>query len=514
MREVVEALRFVLGEQAHDPHSWADMNEYFSMIVAGRHDEELAETFFNSASRRIFGTAGVSPGIEFLDFRKGPAIGERSPLFRRYYRVEGSERLIREILDDLPFRARFEDIARDARLGGARLDAQLEERGLLDGRPMAIELLDVILFRNKGAYLVGRIRAGRETLPLALPLEHPPQGVRLDAVLTRTPEVSIVLSFTRSYFHVDTEQHRDVIGFLSSILPEKPLAELYTSLGYHKHGKTLLYRDLRRHLAESDEQFVVARGAKGLVMEVFTLPSYDVVFKVIRDRFPYPKKTTRQRVMDSYKLVHRHDRVGRLVEAQEFEKLKFHRRRFDPEFLERLLKGCSRTCSMEGDDVVIGHLYTERRVTPLDIYVKEASPADAEAAVVDYGFAIKDLAAAGIFPGDLLLKNFGVTRNRRAVFYDYDEISLLSDCRFRRIPEARHIEDEMSDEPWFRVNEGDIFPEEFVRFLGLSRKLREVFTAWHADLFDVDFWQEMQERVGRNEMPDVIPYWPESRLHS
>ncbi len=505
--------RALLGDRLRDAGVWEPLHESFAALIAGRHDEELAETYFNSATRKIFEHAGVIPGIEFLDYRKPPLPLEshRAPIFRRYLPVEGAEELIREILADLSFAHHFADLNDDARLAGRKLEEQLAEARLAL-RGLEAEVLAPVFFRNKGAYVVGRLVRGDRSLPFALALTHPDEGITVDAVLTRTAEVSVVFSFTRSYFHVEVEQHRELIAFLRSILPEKPVAELYTAIGHHKHGKTLLYRDLMRHLAESDDQFVFARGTRGLVMEVFTLPSYDVVFKVIRDRFPHPKRTTRERVMRSYHLVHRHDRVGRLVDAQEFEHLAFDRARFDPALLEELLRCASRTVHLEGDRVVIGHLYSERRVVPLDLYVREATEEAAREAVLDYGVAIKDLSAANIFPGDLLLKNFGVTRNRRAVFYDYDEISLLTDCNFREVPQARSWEDELENEPWFPIAENDVFPEEFPRFLGLAEPLRSEFTRAHGDLFTCAYWRRMQERTREGELVDVIPYREESRI--
>ena len=295
-------------------------------------------------------------------------------------------------------------------------------------------------------------------------------------------------------------------------MPRKRTAELYISLGYTKHGKTELYRELRRHLAVSPDRFVFARGTPGLVMVVFTLPGFDIVVKVIRDRFGAPKTITRDRVLNRYRLVFRHDRAGRLVDAQEFEHLSLPRDRFDPELLEYLSTECARTVTVDVDTVTISHAYLERRVTPLDVYLREARTEDAERAIDDYGQAIKDMAASGIFPGDMLLKNFGVTRHGRVVFYDYDELQTLAECRFRRLPEPADPMEAMSAEPWFSVGPEDIFPEEFRRFLGLSGRLREIFEDKHADLFDPVTWQEWQRRVATGERMEIFAYRDDVRL--
>jgi isocitrate dehydrogenase kinase/phosphatase len=324
--------------------------------------------------------------------------------------------------------------------------------------------------------------------------------------------VHVVFSFARSYFHADTGRPTAAIDFLRTLMPAKPIHELYTSLGHNKHGKTELYRALVRQLASGATRFEPAEGVKGLVMCVFTLPDPNVVFKVIRDEFGASKTVTRDSVREKYRLVFRMDRVGRLVDAQEFEDLTVPRDRFDPALLGELKRDAGSAVADDGRMVVVRHLYTERRLRPLDLYLRESDREAADAAIVDYGNAIKDLACANIFPGDLLLKNFGVSRHGRVIFYDYDELSLLTDVRFRTLPTARYDEDELSADPWFSVNEGDVFPEEFLPFLVPAGPLRDTFLDTHGDLFGVRFWRDMQERQKAGDVPDFFPYPASRRL--
>jgi isocitrate dehydrogenase kinase/phosphatase len=355
---------------------------------------------------------------------------------------------------------------------------------------------------------------GSRLIPLVLALLNTPQGIRIDAVLWQESDVSILFSFARSYFHVTVDRPYDLVRFLQSMMPRKRIAELYISLGYNKHGKTELYRHLLHHLASTNEQFELAKGERGMVMSVFTMPGYDVVFKLIKDHFAYPKNNTRQGVMDKYHLVFRHDRAGRLVDAQEFEHLQFDRQRFSVELLDELQRVAGQTVTIVGNQVVIKHAYVERRMVPLDIFLRQADDEAACAAVIDYGQAIKDLAASNIFPGDMLLKNFGVTRHGRVIFYDYDELSLLTDCHFRAMPHSRTYEDELSPQPWFTIGELDIFPEEFHRFLGLRRPLQDILMAHHADLFTVPFWRQIQERLVAGEVIHVFAYEQRKRLRA
>jgi isocitrate dehydrogenase kinase/phosphatase len=507
--EVVAQIRALLGPALKDRELWAAMKAAYSPLGAARADVELAETFFNSVTRRIFATVGVDPAIEFVgsDFAElalqDPPGAE--PVFRSYIAAAGLRTIVRTILNDFRFAVPCEDFERDVELVAGAIEVQLTE-AWGDARHEAIELVRAPFYRNKAAYLIGRIRRDGRSLPLILPLLNGAQGVFADTVLLSEDEASIVFSFTRSYFHVEVERPGALVAFLKTLMPLKRLAELYIAIGYHKHGKTELYRDLLAHLARSDDCFEIARGEKGLVMVVFTMPTYDVAFKIIRDTFAHPKRTTRAAVMNRYQLVFRHDRAGRLVDAQEFEHLEFDRERFAPRLLDELLRVAAATVRVDGERVIVRHLYTERRVTPLNVYLREADPEAAREAVIDYGRAIKDLAASNIFPGDLLLKNFGVTRHGRVVFYDYDELCLLTECNFRALPQARHPDDELQSEPWFYVGPSDVFPEEFGRFLGLPEEQAAVFLERHGDLLGVEFWQEMQARHQAGEIVDLFPY--------
>jgi len=383
------------------------------------------------------------------------------------------------------------------------------------GKPR-LEMIGSVFYRGRGAYLVGRAfrdSGDRAPIPIALGLRHPSDaGIDLDAILIGQTDLAILFSFTRAYFRVDTECPYELVRSLHELMPRKRLIDLYNAIGHNRHGKTEFYRDFVRHLRQSSDRFVAAEGARGMVMFVFTLPSYDVVFKLIKDHFDYPKENTRADVMRRYRLVFDHDRAGRLVEAHEFEHLRIARERFDPALLADLLREASSIVRLDGDDVVIAHTYVERRIRPLNLFLFEAEEAAVAAAGRDYGQAIKDLAASNIFPGDLLTKNFGVTRHGRVVFYDYDELCFLTDCNFRDMPQATTPEQEMAAEPWFSVRDNDIFPEEFPQFLRLPAAAQARLLERHDDLFHPAFWRNMQEKLRAGEIPELFPYREERRL--
>lgn len=521
LRELVLArltggLTIMLGDQAQNHDLWIGIKRVYAALIGQRSDVELAETFFNSATRRVLTTVGVEPALEFVWFGATTIPTGTTPVMRRYVQVGSLEAMIKAILLDYRFAVPYHDLDGDARLAAQKMASYLSSQW--DAPDFeSVEMLKSVFYRNKGAYLVGRVRKRNRIIPIILPLlnlgDAPGRGIIVDTALFGEDDASIVFSFTRSYFHVEADVPGDVVGFLKSIMPLKPVAELYIAIGYNKHGKTERYRALYRHLANSNDRFEIARGAKGMVMTVFTLPSYDMVFKIIKDRFAYPKTSTRTQVMDRYRLVFKHDRVGRMVDAQEFEHLTFNRERFSQELLDELQEVAANTVTVTGDAVIIKHMYTERRLYPLDLYIKEVALDKAKAAVIDYGHAIADLAAANIFPGDLFIKNFGVTRHGRVVFYDYDELCLLTDCNFRQMPAARDYDDEVADQPWFAVAENDIFPEEFRRFLWFPEPLRQVFAEHHGGLFTADYWQELQRRTRAGELIDFYPYDQEQRFH-
>jgi len=508
VREGLNGLHGLLGPRIADRDTWTLLRAAYADLIGERGDRDVAETFFNSFTRRLFATVGVDAGVEFVTPRGASPAAPDASLTLGFTRQGALEAMFREVLESYRFETPWDDPDGDAARIAPRVTAAGDGRGEVTG----LELARPVFFRGKGAYLVGRVLTTREPLPLVLSLRNPGGRIVVDAVLTTVDEVSIVFSFARSYFFVEMESPREVVGFLRSILPRKPLAELYNAIGWNRHGKTELYRSILHHLETSDDRFEIAPGQRGMVMAVFTLPGVDVVFKVMRDRFEPPKTVTHEEVRRKYSIVFHHDRAGRLVDAQEFEHLEFARARFDDRLLDVLTTHCAERVKVRGDRVVISHLYTERRLIPLDIYLREAEAEAAREAVIDYGQVLRDLAATNIFPGDMLLKNFGVSRNGRLIFYDYDELCRLDECRFRSLPPPRDDADEVAGEPWFYVSERDIFPQEFRNFLGLPPDLLRVFLEHHEELLGPAFWLHMQELHARGEVLDVDPYRSGRRL--
>ena len=441
-------VRFELGALATDVATWEEVKWLHAALIVDRDDCEIAETFFSSITRRVFTTVGVNSHVEYVLPEANPELrGDEQPITRCYALDAGAAPALDRLLADLAWSVPYAQLDIDVQLAAERIEIALQRAGIAHAGS-AVEALVPVFFRNKGAYVIARVKNGDEWLPLVLPLLHGPDGIVIDAVLTTSDEVSIVFGFSWSYFFVEAARPRAVVEFLASIMPLKRVDELYNAIGFNKHGKTELYRSLVAHMARPDARFDFAEGDEGLVMSVFTLPSLNVVFKIIKDRFGHPKRITRTGVLGKYHLVFVRDRVGRLADAQEFEHLAFPRRLFSDTLLAHLREVAPSIVRVEGESVIIAHLYTERRVTPLNVFLRDAAPEAAADAILDYGAAIKDLAAANIFTGDMLLKNFGVSRHGRVIFYDYDELCLLTECNIRALPQPRTDEEEMAAEPW------------------------------------------------------------------
>ncbi len=529
---------FKAGAQAMDV--WQQVKLHYIGLLVDHRQPELAETFFNSVTTKILHRTHFHNDFIFVR----PAVSteyieneepESKPTYRAWY--PSRETLgdsIAQVIASFDLQREFEDLPRDAAYVLSAFSERMAQATLRAN--FQIQVLSSLFYRNKGAYVVGKIINGFTEVPFALPILHNTHGkLRIDACLFGEDDMQMLFSFARAYFMVDMEVPSAYVQFLRSLMPRKPRAEIYNALGLAKQGKTLFYRDFLFHLRHSSDKFRIAPGIKGMVMLVFDLPSFPFVFKIIKDYYPPQKDTTREQIKGKYQLVKQHDRVGRMADTLEYSEVAFARSRFEDELIAEIQKFAPSQLEIsdrDGDgqiEVIIKHLYIERRMIPLNIYLQEAfdagganTAATGEAAdkarvqiergVVEYGNAIKDLVAANIFPGDMLWKNFGVTRNGKVVFYDYDEIEYITDCNFRRVPAARNEEEELSGEVWYSVGPKDVFPETFGPFLLGNPAVREVFMRHHGDLLDAAFWQAHKERIAAGHVHDVFPYEANKRF--
>jgi isocitrate dehydrogenase kinase/phosphatase len=509
--EAVERLQTEFDVNALSDDIWQQVKLHYIGLLTNHQQPELAETFFNSVTTKILhhryfrnDFLFVRPAVstEYIENDEPASL----PTYRAYYPTRETlrETLLR-IITNFQLKREFEDLGRDIDLvmnalhgtvGNVRLRANFQ-----------IQVLSSLFYRNKGAYLIGKIVNGFSETPIVLPILHNDHGqLVIDTALFTQDDLLILFSFARAYFMVDMAVPSAYVQFLRSLMPRKPRSEIYSALGLQKQGKNAFYRDFLYHLRHSSDSFGIAPGIKGMVMLVFDLPSFPYVFKVIKDHYPPQKDTTREQIKRKYLLVKTHDRVGRMADTLEYTSVAFPRARVSEELVAELKEFAPSQVEEDGDALIIRHLYIERRMIPLNIYLQDATREQIEHAVIEYGNAIKDLVAANIFPGDMLWKNFGVTRHGKVVFYDYDEIEYLTDCNFRKVPEPRNEEEEMSGEVWYSVGPKDVFPETFAPFLLGNPAVREVFMKHHADLLDPAFWQGCKDRILAGHVHDVFPY--------
>ena len=508
VQRIVVSARKELGPLVTDRKLWHSARRYFGKRLDNVPDAGFMKTFFNSITRRIFNTVGIDPDIEFVPSAPDEGFNPLETLTLNRYPYWGSlEKTFKTILDDFAFKTPYRDINADTRYISAQVQRYYQKNLQKQGEILRFEFINSAFFQSARAYLIGRIIQQNNVNPIIIALENANGNIQADAALLSEEEVSIALSYTRSYYFANPHSVIGAVHFLHSILPSKPIDELYTVLGRLRQGKTERYRIFSHHLQNTQDRFVHAEGDKGLVMLVFTLPSYDLVFKIIRDNFGYPKTINKEEVQNKYRLVSEHDRAGRLIDTQEFRNLEFPVNRFDEALRDDLLSEASETVRIDKDRLIIDHVYIERRVRPLNLYLKEAPRADARETILDYGQTIRDLANTNIFPGDLLLKNFGVTRHRRVVFYDYDEVALVTECDFRDIPDSDDDDDLMRSDVWFYVDKNDIFPEEFIKFLSMDADLRALFLEVHSDLLTASYWNRVKDKHIKGDIEPVIPYF-------
>lgn len=499
---------------------WREIKLHYMGLLTDHLRPELAETFFNTVCTKLLQRHYFHNDFIFVRPATATDYIERDdtpPTYRVYYPAQDGLRFtLKRIVTNFRLEAKFDDLDRDVNLVEQRMRAEFGQQKAEPNQQ--IQVLANLFYRNKAAYIIGKGINGNREFPFVVPITHIRKGeLILDTVIFDPVLIAVLFSFTRAYFMVDMEVPSAYVQFIRSILPRKPRSEIYTMLGLQKHGKTLFYRDFLHHLKYSSDQIAAAPGIRGLVMLVFALPSFPYVFKLIKDSFPPPKETTKALVKEKYLLVKNHDRVGRMADTLEYSDVAFPRARFSEDLLAEIQQFAPSLLELTRDEVVIRHLYIERRMTPLNIWISEAEQQGDQAAlelgVREYGNAIKELVGANIFPGDMLYKNFGVTRHGRVVFYDYDEIEYITDCNFRKIPEPRNEEDEMSAEPWYPIAKNDVFPEQFASFLLGNPKVKEIFLRYHADLLTADYWQGRQQRIRAGKIDDVFPYPQEIRFN-
>ena len=511
--ETVQTLATNAQVHPNNKAFWHEVKSHYVECLMNHKQPECAETFFNSVTTKVLKAEYFHN--EFIFSRpmiSTEYIDSESVTYSSYYPIrDGWHASLVKMFNDYHLARPFTDLNRDVATIIDRLH-HLDKVMFEHPRPnLQIQVVSSLFYRNKGAYILGKVINSFFEYPFVIPILHDHEGgLAADTIILDTRHINSLFSFNRAYFMIDCDVPSAVVNFLHSILPSKPKSELYNMIGLQKQGKALFARDYKQHIRHSTDEFILAPGIRGLVMLVFTLPSFPYVFKIIKDVISPPKEVDKELVQQKYQLVKKHDRVGRMADSLEFSNVNFPRSRMAQDLIDEIIRMAPSEIELTDDEVIIKHVYIERRMVPLNMYLQDATEAGdltaKDNAVIEYGHALKDLIAANIFPGDLLFKNFGVTRGGRVVFYDYDEIEYLTDCRFRPIPKPRYDDDDTAGEIWFSVDRFDVFPEEFEKFLLTDPEVKDVFMRYHADLLDWRYWKAHQERIRAGHIEDFYPY--------
>jgi len=515
VKNVSEAVRVIAYAELTCPQTWQLAKNIYGDMVQNHENKPIAHTFFNSTFGAIWDDKKIRTVHLFVlkaKYRSEPRSYES--LVSRVSLHNGFNNAVKTLITNQVFRVPFSHLERDVAtlqstlMQGAKQQCKqvYELINLNDGY---IEYANSLFFRNKACYLIGRcIAKNGDNMPFAIAILNTDEGLKLDAVMMGADQLSLLFGFARTYFMVDTDKPARYVDYLSVLMPHKQRFELFNAIGFIKHAKTEFYRhkvDTTKN-SPANFKYVKAPGTPGMVMLVFTIEGLDYVYKVIKDKFSAPKTATKAQVIDKYNFVKQADRVGRLVDTHEFRYLAFDLSRFSDELLEQMKSQIGSSIVISGKALILKHVYVERKMTPLNLYINQCDNKTLERVMHDYGKAIKELAGANIFPGDMLMKNFGVTRWGRVVFYDFDEICPLTDCNFRDVPQTQNALEELSSNSYFDIAENDIFPSQFKVFFSANDIAFNYFNNEHSNLFLATFWQSCQQQVHNGYLPDVYPY--------
>ncbi|MBF0385610.1 MAG: bifunctional isocitrate dehydrogenase kinase/phosphatase, partial [Candidatus Omnitrophica bacterium] len=528
LSKIEQDVEAMLGEKKYDRELWMEIKQSYKRYVIERYEADLAMTFFYSVMRRVFQKIGQP--IEYEDdgiLEKGPIKGYRQ-VYLTYTRKDELSRaeLIADILSELGFDEEIytpSQIETDAKKIAARIEASLKDH-LGHANFDSIEILKPVFYRNKGSYVVGRIRFGNLIIPLVISLRNErSRGIYARSIIMDDNELLAIFGGTRSGFQVEIEQYRELTDFIQTILPSRERLDIYSLLGLLQPVKVKLNHDIQRHLRESKESFVVTEGEKGWVMVVFTLPTYPYVFKVIADHSEKETFFGRDSVAGKYRMVNRMDRVGRMLNAIAFTDLRFKKDMFSKELLDELIARAPSVTAINDNEVILRQVYVERKVVPALVHLKrnKDDPKEIKRILKEFGDLIKDLAFAGIWIGDMKLKNTGITQSGRLMSFDYDELGQLTDYTF--MENAPFYSPAGEDEHWSRNSDymdkviyKKVFLYDFsviageLRGIGIANdhEYLEYFREVHADLFIESFWQDIQGKIKQGYILDYAPAMP------
>jgi isocitrate dehydrogenase kinase/phosphatase len=493
----------------HEPH-WRQVEAAYRTAVDGRYEADLALAYLHSAQRCVH--HGEWKPVEY-GFRGSHRVVPPANAVSEYFPCSWpvDPLTIQRVLQVADLAVPFCDPARDAGLIARRVNDVLADRAGAGLR--GIEMLRAGFFRNRGAYLVGRlVLKGTEHKPCVIALVNAAEGLRAEALLHAAPHVHNLCSSTEAPFQVTNRHYHELSAFLHSIMPRRPLGLHYSTIGYYHFSKVAVMNEVRRRLVHERERLSVAPGSPGTVTIAFTSPQLDYVLKVIRDQPTSGYKWDRfegvEAVLAKYKGVHEINRTGSMLDNIVYYNLRLEHAWFEPALAEELLQAAGNSVQRQGRALVFKYLIAQRKLTPLNVFLETAPAQRAERAMINLGFCIRNNAAANVFNKDFDARNYGVSRYLKIYLYDYDAVETLTDVKVRTNRDRYEGEEEIPG--WF-FEPGVVFlPEEIEAGLRVpNRALRRAFRAVHAELMTVEYWEQLQQALRAGEVPGIHAF-PES----
>ena len=505
-------LRAALPEVAEDETFWARLEARYLALIEGRYESDLAFAYIHSARRMVY--EGMWKPVEYMFLHHREPASERSAAVRIDFSIaRGADLavLVDRVLAVPRFERRWRDRAGDVRRVAERLQSIFSGGAR---RPVEIQMTDAGFYRNRGAYIVGRIVFDDSSAsPLILALLNHDVGIYVQAVLAGEADAHNLFSSTLANFHVTNSHYHELAAFLHTVMPTRRLGLHYSTIGFNHVGKVAVMHELREELATHREVFITAVGFRGSVAIGFAAPSSDYNLKVIRDvptdQYKWGEFPGIGAVLDKYRRVHEIDRTGSMLDNIIYYNLELDSAWFEADLLAELLRDAGESVSLRDDAVILKHLIVQRRVRPLPVFLQDATPEEAREVIVNLGHCIKNNAAANVFNKDLDARNYGVSRFQKVYLFDYDALEPLTRVKVRSNAGRFDGEDDVPD--WF-YEDGVIFlPEEIESGFRIhDRGMRRLFRDVHGDLLTTGYWERLQHDLDRGQVPSIRLY-PEQR---
>jgi isocitrate dehydrogenase kinase/phosphatase len=494
---------------ADDPRVWDALDGLFVAMIVDRYEADTAFSFAHSLRRNICHEIWRPVAYSFPPPSKLRAFSMASVQRRLPVQSRVDVELLASALRLPGFSVPFRDLKGDAQRILDRLEPLLY--GSAEGPlPVALDVVEAGFFRDRSAFVVGRwVLQNEGIVPFVVALLNSPAGIYADALLHRVADIHSLFSSALANFHVTTRLYYQTCVFLFSLMPRRPLGHHYSTIGFNHVGKVAILNEILEQMRQSGERFERSPGAPGTVAFGFTFRACEYHLKVIRDHptasYKWGEYPGVAAIIDKYRLVHEINRAGSMLDNVMYFNLRLDREMFDPELLDELLRQASGSVQVEQDGVFLRSLIVQMKIIPLPVYLESADETETRDVIISLGNCIRNNAATNIFNKDLDSRNYGVGRYGRVFLFDYDAVEKLTDVKIRTNSDREPGEEAIP--AWF-FESGVIFlPEELEHGMQLmNRWARRCFREENSDLLTVEYWEEVQQKLLRGEIPDLQVY--------